>query len=164
VKARLDDADEAQDVTQDIFVNLWADRMQLYDIRDFKTYLYVYSRNQVVSAYRKKNIRLKGENFLLESINELDHSPEDMRVAFELTGILNEAVAQLPETMRNCYRLSKQEDKKNREIAGILNISEKTVRNNVSEALKRLKMNLQSTHPELLLLVMLYCKLILCRV
>lgn len=154
VKARLEDAEEARDVTQDIFVNLWASRQQLKDIRDFKTYLYVFSRNQVISAYRKKNIRIKGENLIIEGIKLLDHSPEDKRLATELTGLIDQAVAQLPETMRHCYRLSRQEDKKNREIAGILNISEKTVRNNVSEALKRLKLNLQSTHPELLLLLL----------
>ena len=154
VKARLEEAEEARDVTQDIFVSLWASRAQLSNIRDFRTYLYVFSRNQVISAYRKKNIRIKGENYLVEGIELLDHSPEEQHFAFELTGVIERAVEQLPETMRHCYRLSRQEDKKNREIAGILNISEKTVRNNVSEALKRLKINLQTTHPELLLLVL----------
>ncbi len=157
VSARLNDEEEAQDTTQDIFINLWTCREQLENIKDFKTYLYVFSRNQVVSAYRKKNIRLKGEGYLVERISQMEHSPEDHRIALELTFHINKAVRQLPETMRNCYHLSKNEDKKNGEIAGILNISEKTVRNNVSEALKRLKLNLQNSHPELLILAAVYC-------
>jgi RNA polymerase sigma-70 factor (family 1) len=157
VSARLNDVEEARDITQDIFVNLWTCRKQVENIKDFKTYLYVFSRNQVVSAYRKKNVRLKGESYLIERINQMEHSPEEHRIAVELTYHIDKAVRQLPETMRNCYHLSKNEDKKNGEIAGMLNLSEKTVRNNVSEALKRLKLNLQSSHPELLILATVYC-------
>jgi RNA polymerase sigma-70 factor (family 1) len=152
VRARLDDEEEARDTTQDIFINLWTCRQQLADIRDFKTYLFVFSRNQVVSAYRKKNIRIKGESYLIDGIEQMEHSPEEHRMAIELTFHIDKAVRQLPETMRNCYHLSKNEDKKNGEIADMLNISEKTVRNNVSEALKRLRLNLQNSHPELLVL------------
>jgi DNA-binding NarL/FixJ family response regulator len=56
--------------------------------------------------------------------------------------------------MRNCYTLSKSEGKNNNEIADILQISEKTVRNNVSEALKRLRFYLQRNNPEMFLLVL----------
>jgi RNA polymerase sigma-70 factor (family 1) len=155
VRPRLEDTEEARDITQDIFLNLWICRKQLEDIRDFKVYLYVFSRNQVISAYRKKNIRIKGENYLIERLSTLDHSAEDHRIVNELTTQIDKAVEQMPETMRNCYQLSKNEGKKNMEIADMLNISEKTVRNNVSEALKRLKINLQNSHPELLVLVIL---------
>ena len=154
VVARLDDEDDAKDITQDIFINLWTNRAQLADIREFKTYLYVLSRNQVVSAYRKQNVRIKKETYLVERLSEMDHSAEDHRFARELSTTILKVVDQLPETMRNCYHLSKNEGKKNGEIADMLNISEKTVRNNVSEALKRLKLNLQDTHPELMLLVL----------
>ena len=154
VNARIDDRDDALDVTQDIFISLWENRKQLAGIRDFKTYLYVYSRNQVVSAYRKKNIRLKGENYLIEKLDRLEHSSEERLFARELTISIDNAVGQLPETMRNCYTLSKSEGKTNNEIAAILQISEKTVRNNVSEALKRMRFYLQRNNPELFLLVL----------
>ncbi|WCT10665.1 RNA polymerase sigma factor [Mucilaginibacter jinjuensis] len=151
VNARLADTDDALDVTQDIFINLWTSREQLANIREFKTYLYVFSRNQVITAYRKKNIRLKGEGYLIEKLDEqLEPSAEDHRFARELTVQIDSTVSQFPETMRYCYQLSKNEGKKNTEIAEILNISEKTVRNNVSEALKRLKLNLRGSYSELL--------------
>lgn len=151
VNARLADTDDALDVTQDIFINLWTSRDQLANIREFKTYLYVFSRNQVITAYRKKNIRLKGESYLTEKLDEqLEPSAEDHRFARELTFHIDSTVSQFPETMRYCYQLSKNEGKKNTEIAEILNISEKTVRNNVSEALKRLKLNLRGSYSELL--------------
>lgn len=153
VSARLKDEDEAMDVTQDVFVSLWANRLQLNSIDQFKPYLYVYTRNQVISAYRKKNVRIKGENELAARLAFLDHSAEDLRIADELVRNINKTVEQLPNTMRDCYKLSKNEHKKNGEIARILNISEKTVRNNVSEALKRLKHQLKDTHPELMIMI-----------
>jgi len=155
VAARLSDDDEIKDIVQDVFINLWASRAQLHDLRDFKPYLYVLSRNQVVSAYRKKNIRIKGEAYLVQQLTEIEPSAEDRRLAKELNSTINHVVGQLPETMRHCYNLSKNEGKRNGEIAGILNISEKTVRNNVSEALKRLKLNLQNSHPELMILFLM---------
>lgn len=155
VAARLDDKDEAKDVVQDIFISLWASRAELAGLKDFKPYLYVLSRNQVISAYRKKNIRIKGEAYLLQQLSEIELSAEDRRLAKELHNTIDQAVRQLPETMQHCYNLSKNEGKRNGEIAGILNISEKTVRNNVSEALRRLKLNLQNSHPELLILLLI---------
>lgn len=155
VAARLEDRDDAKDVTQDIFINLWATRGRLADLKDFKPWLYVLSRNHVISAYRKQSIRIKGEEYLLQRLSELEHSAEDHRLAQELNITIVNVVGQLPETMRNCYNLSRNEGRRNAEIAGILNISEKTVRNNVSEALKRLKSNLRNTHPELMMLHLL---------
>ncbi|NHA02979.1 sigma-70 family RNA polymerase sigma factor [Mucilaginibacter sp. HC2] len=149
---RLASKEDARDVTQDIFITLWTNREQLRNLNDFKLYLYVFSRNQVVSAYRKKNTQIKGENYLIGKIEEMAHSAEEYRFARELTDHIDQLVVQLPETMRSCYNLSKNEGKKNGEIADILNISEKTVRNNVSEALKRLRLNLRNSHPELLIL------------
>ncbi len=154
VNARIDDQDDALDVTQDIFISLWENRKQLAGIRDFKTYLYVYSRNQVISAHRKKNIRLKGETYLLEKLDQVEHSSEQHLFARELTTSIDNAVGLLPETMRNCYTLSKSEGKTNNEIADILQISEKTVRNNVSEALKRLRFYLQRNNPEIFMLLL----------
>jgi RNA polymerase sigma-70 factor (ECF subfamily) len=156
VYARLNSKEDARDVTQDIFISLWTNREQLHQIRDFKVYLYVFSRNHVITAYRKKNIRIKGESYLIDQIEQLSYSAEEYRFANELTSHIDQFVDQLPATMRSCYFLSKNEGKKNGEIADILNISEKTVRNNVSEALKRLKLSLRSRHPELLAVFVIF--------
>ena len=158
VNMRLPDIDDAKDVVQDIFVELWLKREMLLAIRDFKPYLYVLARNQVITAYRRKHVQLRNEGLLFEGLNTLDHSAEDNAIAKELYNQINLIVEALPETTRKCYHLSKNEGKRNQEIADLLNISEKTVRNNLSEALKRLKSALSQTHPELLALLVLLIK------
>lgn len=155
VYKRMPDADDAKDVTQDIFVDLWVNKYSLENIIDFKSYLFVFARNHVVSAYRKKNVKIKKESYLLSILPEIEHSVEDHKLASELVVKIDGVIKRLPETTRYCYHLSKNEGKKNLEIAHLLNISEKTVRNNISEALKRVRLSLSKSHQELLL-VMLY--------
>jgi len=158
VNMRLPDTEDAKDVVQEIFIELWLKKDMLSAIRDFKPYLYVLARNQVITAYRRKNVQLKNEGLLFEGLNTLDHSAEDNAIAKELYEQINLIVEALPETTRKCYHLSKNEGKRNGEIADLLNISEKTVRNNLSEALKRLKSALSQTHPELLALLVFLVK------
>ena len=150
VSLRIPDVEEAKDVVQEVFMELWLKRETLHTIRDLQPYIYVLTRNHVVSAFRKKNLQMRNEGLLLEGLNTLDHSAEDNTIAKELTQQIDVIVGKFPETTRQCYHLSKNEGKRNGEIADMLNISEKTVRNNISEALKRLKMNLKDTHPEML--------------
>jgi RNA polymerase sigma-70 factor (family 1) len=158
VNLRLPDLEDAKDVVQEIFLELWLKRDSLHTIRDIQPYLYVVARNHVISAFRKKNIKLKNEGILLEGINTLDHSAEENTMARELHQQINVIVEKLPETTRQCYQLSKNEGKKNGEIADLLNISEKTVRNNISEALKRLRIILKENHPEIFALLLFLLK------
>ncbi len=158
VNLRIPDLDDAKDVVQEVFLELWLKRESLSSIRDLKPYLYIVARNQVVSAFRKKHIQMRNEGILLEGLNTLDHSAEDSAIARELYHQINHLVERLPETTRQCYHLSKNEGKRNGEIADILNISEKTVRNNISEALKRLRSSLKETHPEMLALLIFMLK------
>lgn len=158
VHLRMPDVEDAKDVVQEIFIELWLKKEMLSEIRELRPYLYVLARNQVITAYRRKNVQLKNEGLLFEGLNTLDYSAEDNAIAKELYDQINQIVEKLPETTRKCYHLSKNEGKRNGEIADLLNISEKTVRNNLSEALKRLKSALSQNHPELLTLLIFLLK------
>lgn len=146
VNLRLPDLDDAKDVVQEVFLELWLKKDMLTTIRDLKPYLYVIARNQVVYAFRKKNIQLRNESLLVEGLNTLDYSAEENAIARELYQQIDHIVQKFPETTRQCYDLSKNEGRRNGEIAALLNISEKTVRNNISEALKKIRSNLEETN------------------
>ncbi|SEB04079.1 RNA polymerase sigma factor [Pedobacter hartonius] len=159
VKRRVPDVEEAKDITQEIFIHLWNKRNELALLRNFDTWLYAIIRNKVISAYRRNSVKLQGEQFLIQGIEKLDWDAEDQIIAKELDQKIDNILSGLPETTRNCYQLSKKEGKKINEIAGMLNLSERTVRNNISEALRRLRVNLNGHYPELLaLIIMLHHK------
>lgn len=147
VQRHLPDAEQAKDIVQEVFLDLWLKRDRLGTVREIKPYLYVTARNQVISAFRRKSIQQKSETLLLTKHRMLDDSAEELTFAKELHREINVIVARMPGTIRRCYCLSKNEGKKNGEIARILRISEKTVRNHVSEALQKLRLRLSENHP-----------------
>ncbi len=46
--------EEAEEITQDIFVKVWVNRHRLPEVKDFKNYLFILGRNHLVSAIRRK--------------------------------------------------------------------------------------------------------------
>ncbi|MCY4779146.1 sigma-70 family RNA polymerase sigma factor [Sphingobacterium sp. UT-1RO-CII-1] len=153
VKRRVPDAEEARDVTQEVFIYLWDNRRKLKQLEHFESWLYAIIRNKVISAYRKHSIRVRNEQLLANLVEHLEWDSETMVIAKELEGKIADIISTMPETMQNCYRLSKKEGLDNHEIAKLLNVSEKTVRNNKYEVSKKLKTTLSSHYPEFLVLL-----------
>jgi RNA polymerase sigma-70 factor (family 1) len=155
VYRRVRDEEESKDIVQEIFLKLWLGRESLVEIDNLDHYLFGTARNKVISHYRKKEVQLKGEGALLAQIDHLESSADKDILMDELNSKIREVVDSLPPTMKACYKLSRSEGKKIKEIASNLNLSEQTVRNNISEALRRLRLSLNSGYPELMLLAAL---------
>jgi RNA polymerase sigma-70 factor (ECF subfamily) len=90
--------------------------------------------------------------------NERDNA-DDKIVSAQLNEKLSNALRELPEQCRTIFQLSRFEDLKYREIAAQLNISEKTVENQMGKALKLLRMKLVDFLPLILALITLMNKL-----
>jgi RNA polymerase sigma-70 factor (ECF subfamily) len=74
----------------------------------------------------------------------VDSSTEAIIQARDLSAHVEQALTQLPQKCRQVYELSRKEYKSNREIAETLNISEKTVENQLTKALRVLRLNLKN--------------------
>lgn len=154
VKRRVPDAEEARDITQDVFAHLWSMREKIAGVQHFDSWLYALVRNKVISAYRHNSIRMRGEQILAGALASADWDSEAIAIAKELDLRIAAVVDRLPDTMRKCYYMSRNEGMDNHEIAKLLNLSEKTVRNNLSEATKRLRTDLAPHYPEFLLFLL----------
>jgi RNA polymerase sigma-70 factor (ECF subfamily) len=73
----------------------------------------------------------------------------------ELKKILEQAIQQLPEKCKEIFLLSKKENLSNKDIAGQLNISVKTVENQITIALKKLRMYLAPYREKLFMLFLI---------
>jgi RNA polymerase sigma-70 factor (ECF subfamily) len=141
VKA-IKNAEEAEDILQEVFVSLWKRRNDLDGIESLSGYLFScvryggfrYIRNEI-----KKNDFRKSWNFLFQ---EEDNLPEMQLAANELSRLLNKEIDKLPVKMREVFILSRKEELSYKEIAHKLNISDKTVKKQVSNALKYLHLKL----------------------
>jgi RNA polymerase sigma-70 factor (ECF subfamily) len=129
----LNDSDLAKDVVQDTFIMLFekADKrmilnLQAYLFQTVKYRCFMHLRSGRIS---QKHLQLM--NLIIAS-NELEEELD----AKELQSLLDESIATLPQRCREVFYLSRFECLPNREIASRLKISNKTVENQITKALK----------------------------
>lgn len=136
------DDDVAEDLVQEIFIYLW-DKRQIINFKSsISSYLFSAVRFKFFDWVDHQKVRTDYTQafqvFLEEAESSTDHYIEEK----ELSASIDREIALLPEKMREIFLLSKKENLSNKEIAAQLNISEKTVRNQISTALKILRMKL----------------------
>jgi RNA polymerase sigma-70 factor (ECF subfamily) len=139
---KIQDLDDAEEIVQDIFVELWKRRDKLNVINTLSPYLAVSVKYRVIKWFDKRNNRQKYANYSKDHINIADHSTEQWLEFEELKDRLMEFVAELPEKCRLVYQLSREAGYSQKMIAGEMGISEKTVEAHLGKALKTLRARL----------------------
>jgi len=135
------DESETKDILQDVFVYIWSNRENLYANESFLPYLNTVAYSNVMMAFRRNKIKLQGADTLLQMV-ERSMESDDRLLYAEAKQSVDHALEKMPVNMRQCFRLSRYEDKSIREIAAELRLSEQTVKNNISEALRRLRLSI----------------------
>jgi len=135
----LKESGEAEDCVQEVFSGLWQKAGQLEISVSLSSYLYTSIRNRVLNRIEHKRVKdaylFSMQRFMKEGVSITD---EELRVR-ELTALIEREIAALPEKMREVFELSRREELSHKEIAEKLNISDKTVKKQVSNALKILR-------------------------
>lgn len=136
------DEDTAKDVVQDVFVKLWDHR----DRVAIKTSLFGYLKQSVVNHsidHQRKGYVLRKVALESEHQEHLQSSPSEVTAhqaeGSELGAFVQRAIEQLPERCRLVFNLSRHEGLSYKEIAESLDISVKTVENQMTKALKTLR-------------------------
>lgn len=139
---RLPDREEVRDMLQELFRYLWESRSKLQFTTGLSAYLYASIRNRIINHYRNKKVRDNFASSLQEFLDQGEHVIEEQLAEKELAKLIEEEVAALPEQMRLIFGMSRTENLTHNEIAEILNLSPHTVRNQVHNALKVLRVKL----------------------
>lgn len=140
---RLKDEAEAKDCVQEIFIGLWQRRKQLTIPESVNGYLYHAVKNRVINLL---HARLTREKYVARYLEGFTGYQEDSFAdieAKELSTIVEDEITRMPEQMRTVYLLSRQENMSGQDIARRLNLSHQTVRNQIANALKRIRTRLQ---------------------
>lgn len=133
---------DTKDILQDVFIYIWKNRQVLYSGKSFLPYLNTVARSNVMMAFRKDKMRLQGTDILLENMTRSAQS-DDHLLLKEAQLTVDGELVKMPSNMRACFQLSRYEDKSIRDIAAQLGLSEQTVKNNISEALRRLRISIE---------------------
>lgn len=134
----VDDADVAEDMVQDAFLNTWERLEGGLEISNFKAFMYRSVRNECLSYLSSLKEKV-GEEFIPEvGEDEIDTSFRDARIW--------RAIDELPEKCREIFLMSKRDGYSNEEIADELGISIKSVKNQMTKAFTRLREALGDGH------------------
>lgn len=142
----VNDWQAAEDIAQDVFMALWMKKEDIDFDQPVKPYLYraIYNRsiNYLNSALMQK--RIEGVDTIDELISQeiLSYNQHDALLLKEITAEINNFVETLPPQCRNVYKLSREENLKNKEIAARLDISEKAVEKHITKALTEIRNHL----------------------
>jgi RNA polymerase sigma-70 factor (ECF subfamily) len=134
----------AQDIVQETFLKVWLNRDKLKPEQSFFSYIARISRNLIKDHYKHQQVRTKHQNSLPKPSESAYDNPE---AAFNLS-ILEQQIHSivknhLPGKCRTVFILSRIEGKSNQEIADMLQISKKTVENQLYHAMKVLRKKLK---------------------
>jgi RNA polymerase sigma-70 factor (family 1) len=150
--------EEAEELTQDVFVRLWENRSKIDPQKNFDAFLYTLIRNNFLSTLRKKarEKAYSNENLKYEqSFNTI----EDELNAKETKQIVYKAIESLSPQVKKIYLLSRNDHRTHEEISQLMGISKNTVNNHLKKSLGILRKYFSTYSPEtmLSLAIVMFC-------
>lgn len=157
VNIYLHDPILSEEIVQDIFVFFWENKGKLKINTSVKSYLYSASKFKSLNLLRdtKNQKRIVEKLGNREQILTTELAGSDIDVD-EFKKILDDAINQLAPKCREIFLLSKQDELSNKEIADRLGISIKTVENQITIALKKLRKYLNPFRGKIFLLFLIH--------
>ena len=137
----------AEEIVSDVFVQLWKKKSTLAQINNLRAFLYVAVKNLALTyLYKSKKQRVCWiEEFAGgPDIPCNNSSADDLLNEKELSEILNKAINNLPAKCKAVFKLVKEDGLKYHEAAKLMNLSIKTIENQMGIAIKRIASTLKA--------------------
>lgn len=132
----------AEEAVSEVFFNIWKSRETLEIHTSVKAYLFTSVRNQALAVMKREaNDVIYSEQ---DDMRIDDEDPQLLVEFNELTASVDQAITTLPPKCKQIFILSRFEGLKYKQIAELLNVSEKTVENQLVKALVVLRNKLLS--------------------
>lgn len=150
----LPDEDDVADIVQETFITFWELRGNLEQVKSIKAYLFIMARNLAFRRFRHHLRQFEMENRLIAFYGKVDEGMEQDIDARALSSLIDAEIEKLPEKMRQVFVLSRKENLSYKEIAERLQISDQTVKKQISNSLKYLRLKIDDEYiPYLMLLL-----------
>lgn len=145
----------SEDIVQGIFIDLWEKKSSLQKDRPIKSYLYSASKNKSLNHLRNKKVQNKVIDRLKHKIFQTSEGADQYLEFEELKQVLSNAIDNLPSQCKTIYQLSRNDSLSNKEIAHKLGISSKTVENQITIAIKKIKVFLNPYYDKIFIFYVL---------
>ncbi len=134
---KLGSGADAADMIQDLFIKIWEKRAELEINTSLEAYLFIALKNRVINFYKRKFTYQQSLQSAASANNSGNYIQQDLAYR-ETAGIIADETQQMPVRMRAVFQL-RLEGHTAQDIGERLSISEQTVRNQISHALKKLR-------------------------
>jgi len=130
----------AEELVEDVFVKLWANRTQINEIENLTVYLYVAVKNRSLNVLSQKARELITTPFdyLDTPADEFSADPYDLMITSEMMASMRAAIDELPPRCKMIFRLIREDGLRYKEVADILNISVNTIDVQMAIAVKKI--------------------------
>ncbi|MCG6189218.1 RNA polymerase sigma-70 factor [Maribellus maritimus] len=135
------DKETAEEIVSDVFVKIWNNRKALLKVKNIKSYLFISVKNGCLSHLRKSS---KNKNIIsIDEFEDFKFLPvegplEDDLIEEETVNLIYNAIDKLPPKCKLAFTLAKINGLKYKEIAEIMDVSEKTVNNHLVNAVNKI--------------------------
>jgi len=146
----------AEDLTQDVLIKLWIRRKTLDNIDNVETFIFTMAKHHVIDHLRKARTNQNYKEALVRQIKVEHPRALDNIIYKEYTTMLEEVLDELPPRQKEVFKLSRQNGLSHDEIATQLNISNKTVRNHLFEALQYIRARINTDSITLIGMILLW--------
>lgn len=133
----------AEEILQEVFIKIWTNRESIDINRSFESFIFTITRNLTYNYLRDASRREAIRNELWTNVVAQHQEVESNLIFEEYKEIVEDIIQNLPVQKRSIYQLSRQEGKSNSEIAAILGISPKTVRNHMWSTMSTIRTQLK---------------------
>jgi RNA polymerase sigma-70 factor (family 1) len=129
----------AEEIVSDVFIKIWEKRQDLEKIDNLKVYLYVSTRNRAFNHLEKQSRNATEPlDDIPAELASVYLDPEQLLITADMLALIQKAIDRLPAKCRMIFKLVKEDCLKYREVAEILDVSIKTVENQLAIALHKI--------------------------
>jgi len=135
----LEDQAEAEDVIQEVFLMLWTKRSEVAAAKSLSAYLYTSVRNRILNHITHQKVVDKYLDSMRTFMETGGYTADELLREKELAAVIEREIAAMPPKMREIFLMSRNEQLSHKSIGELLNISDKTVKQQVYKAVKQLR-------------------------
>ena len=130
---------DAEELCQQIFVNIWENRKTIDPASNFRGYIYKMAKSAAFKHMERRKVANKYVDYRLNDNLDFGDSPDELVMTDEMALIIQISLDNMPEQRRRVFEMSRYEGLSYDEIAKRLNITNATVRSHLSHAVKELR-------------------------
>lgn len=143
----------AEEVVQQTFIRVWEVREKIDPAENFISYLCTIARNMSMNMYQHQTVEYIYTEYLLKNSADHDHQTEQSTDLRFLNDYIDSLAEELPPSRKKIFLLSKRQGYTNKEIAGMLGVSESTVATQLSLAVKFMREQFMKHYDKLILIL-----------